>query len=244
MKLVSVVGMKPVSVVVLAVAVALAGSWPATAQPSGTAEACKASGRSGDLQEQIRQIRRHMPEPPSIEGGHLLVYGLKTIDAVHFGLGILGAEGAVVGLLEIVGPIAGALEEVAELGNLHVDAINNVIAEEMRSGFSQGVVLGADGRSLNYVKRHFVKWSKVRNGVYPEYGARFQKAYNTGLVAGYAQGKCLTREESGAFFSDLFSRMKVSPSVTYGPDSKQWSERTWVEYYGDTAAVFTAAHLK
>ena len=38
--------------------------------------------------------------------------------------------------------------------------------------------------------------------------------------------------------------MSVHPSVTYGEDSKEWSERTWLDYYIECAALFRRDHLK
>jgi hypothetical protein len=162
------------------------------------------------------------------------------------GLAIAGVEVAgLAGLgIEILGPVAGEAAVFVALGNAHAEAINSIIGDQMLSGFSRGVVLGADQRSESFVKSNFVKWSPVPNSVYPEYGKRFQNAYNQALVAGYAQGKMLTKQESKAFFLDLFSRMSVHPSVTYGEDSSQWSEKTWVDYYIETGAVFRSNHLK
>jgi hypothetical protein len=99
----------------------------------------------------------------------------------------------------------------------------------MRSGFSYGVVLGADDRPPAYVNEHFVKHSPVPSVVYPEYGRKFQNAYNRALAAGYAQGRRLlaSKAQRSAFFEDLYARMSVPPSVAYGDDQDAWSERTW-----------------
>jgi hypothetical protein len=132
------------------------------------------------------------------------------------------------------------------LGNAHAEAINSILEDQVRSGFSRGVVLGADDRPVSYVKENFVKWSPVSNAVYPEYGKKFQNAYNSALVAGYMQGRKLLEHKAqrSAFFEDLYARMSVHPSVTYGEDQDNWSDRSWVDYYVDCAAVFRANHLK
>jgi hypothetical protein len=229
--------MKAVTALVLAMALALGSVVPAGARVVAAGD----QEKNSNLQEALRKA---MPETPSETGGHVLGFVLELVDAIHVGLGAAEVVGAVGLAAEVIGPLAGEAAVFVALGNAHAEAINSVITDQMFSGFSRGVVLGADHRSVDYVKSNFVKWSPVPNSVYPEYGKRFQNAYNQALIAGYAQGKKLTKEESGAFFSDLFSRMSVNPAVTYGPDSKQWSDKTWVDYYVETAAVFRAHHLK
>ena len=85
----------------------------------------------------------------------------------------------------------------------------------------------------------------VRGGAattYPEYGKKFQNAYNRALVAGYFQGRKLLEHKAqrAAFFEDLIGRMTVHPTVTYGEDQDSWSDRSWLDYYIDVAAVSRA----
>jgi hypothetical protein len=225
--------MKSLGVSLVVLALSATPAWPARAQ----------TPNPGSLQD---QISKELPDGPSNGSGHALHYGLEIVEGIEVGLTI--AQVHVAGLLglsiEVLGPVAGMAAVYVALGNAHADAINSVINDQIKSGFSRGVVLGADRRSESFVKSNFVKWSKVPHVVYPEYGTKFQNAYNSALVAGYAQGKALTKAESGAFFSDLFSRMSVHPSVTYGEDSKLWSEKTWVDYYIEAAATFRRDHLK
>jgi hypothetical protein len=128
----------------------------------------------------------------------------------------------------------------------HADAIKSTMRDEILSGFSRGVVLGADDRSTDYVWSNFAKHAPVPNSVYPEYGKKFQNAYNRALVAGYIQGKKVLESNSkrSAFFEDLYSRMSVHPSITYGDDQDKWSESTWKDYYITCAAKFRLHHLK
>lgn len=231
--------MKPLSRSLLVAALSLAISSPARAQ------VVPASATSrGNLQE---QIRKGLPGLPDNTVGHRLHYGLEILEGIEAGLTmakVMHSLGAFALPLEIVGPVAGMAAVYVALGNAHADAINSVVTDQILSGFSRGVVLGADSRPESFVKYHFMKHAPVPNSVYPEYGVRFQNAYNRGLVAGYAQGKNLTKEESKALFLDLFSRMTVHPSVAYGEDSKAWSERTWVDYYVECGALFRRDHLK
>jgi hypothetical protein len=38
--------------------------------------------------------------------------------------------------------------------------------------------------------------------------------------------------------------MSENPAVTYGEDSKLWTDKNWTDYYTDCAIVFTRDHLK
>jgi hypothetical protein len=203
-----------------------------------------AASTDGNLQEKLKSA---LPEAPSETGGTAVKYILAVVEGLEYGLGVAEKLEALGGLglaIEIAGPIAGEGLVLFEIGSAHAEAINDLIKDQLASGFSRGVVLGADQRSGSYVKSNFVKFSPVPNSVYPEFGKRFQNAYNRALIAGYAQGKALTDDERKAFFLDLFSRMSVHPSVEYGEDSKMWSDRTWIDYYIECAAVFRSHHLE
>ena len=150
-----------------------------------------------------------IPKAPSaedVEKLHILHYALEVIEGVEVGLPVLEIHiaGALGLSLVVAGPISGAAAVFVALGLPHAEAINNVIKDQISSGFSRGVVLGADERSTSFVKTHFVQYSPVPHVVYPEYGGKFRDEYNRGLVAGYAQGKRLDKMQSGAFFKDLF----------------------------------------
>jgi len=227
----------------------------------GRAQAGDPDKSAGSLTEQIAKA---MPEGPDSEH-HKLQFGLELFDAVHTGIAIAELDAAAVGTtgaigagstagtigalgitMEVLAPLAAEGAVLLAIGNAHAEAINSLIQEEIRSGFSLGVVLGADDRPGSYVKWNFVKHGPVHNSVYPEYGKKFQNAYNGSLAAGYAQGRRLlaSKTQRGAFFEDLYSRMSVHPSIAYGEDQATWSERSWRNYYIDCAATFRLHHLK
>ena len=216
---------------VLAAAVAFAG-LPASTQ----------AGEAGNVAEQMAKA---MPDAPD-DAAHKLHYVLEGIEGVEVGLGILEATGVVALGFEILGPLAATAALWIALGNAHAEAINSVTKDQMLSGFSHGVVLGADDRPADYVKWNFVKRAPVPNAVYPEYGTKFQNAYNQALAAGYAQGRRLleSKTQRAAFFEDLYSRMSTHPSISHGDDQSVWSDRTWVDHYIECAAMFRKDHLK
>lgn len=209
---------------------------------SATMSGQEAGPKAGSLQE---NLRKGMPEEPS-NTAEKVGYVIDVADSI--GLGLAVAEVAIFGALglalEVTGPLVGVAALWINLGAAHAEAINNNIKDLMYSGFSHGVVLGADDRTASYVKSHWIKFSPVPHSVYPEHGTKFQNAYNQALIAGYAQAKTLEKDERKAFFTDLFSRMSTHPSVTYGEDSSQWSQRTWTDYYIEAAAIFRRDHLK
>lgn len=211
----------------------------------------RAWAQDGDAGAKLaEQVAKAMPAVPD-DSNHQLVFKLELFDAVGTGLlmfemfGIEALSALGVGL-EITGPLAAEAAVLLILGNAHAEAINSVVEDEMRWGFSYGVVLGADDRPESYVNEKYMKHSPVPNTVYPEYGKKFQVAHNRALAAGYAQGKRLlaSKTQRAAFFDDLHARMKVHPSVAYGEDQDVWSERTWRDYYIDCAGTFRLHHLK
>ncbi len=136
---------------------------------------------------------------------------LEAVEGVEVGLAVASVHSTSLALLgiEVAGPIAGMAAVYVALGNAHADAINSVIKDQIHSGFSRGVVLGADRRRI--LREISLREALARaSHRYPEYGAKFQNAYNLALAAGYAQGKKLTKPESGAFFR-ISSRMSVHP---------------------------------
>jgi hypothetical protein len=236
--------------VAVGLVVALAGSGVGRADDGGSSLA--------------EEIAKAMPEAED-DTHHYLQFGLELFDAVHTGIAMFEIDAAIVGTTgaigagstagtigalgitaEVAAPVAAEAAVLLALGNAHAEAINSILEDQIRSGFSRGVVLGADDRPASYVKENFVKFSPVSNAVYPEYGRKFQNAYNRALVAGYAQGRKLLEHKAqrSAFFEDLYARMRVHPSVSYGEDQDTWSDRSWVDYYIECAATFRATHLK
>ena len=187
-------------------------SFRRIASRSPSSSSCRLAARrrdpdidpANDLRDQIADA---MPEADS--ANHKLQFGLELFDAVHAGIAMFELEGAVFGTTgalgtvgalglaaAVVAPLAAEAAVFVAIGNAHAEAINSLIDDEIRSGFSRGVVLGADDRKTDYIKENFVKHSPVRNSVYPEYGTKFQNAYNRALVAGYAQGRRLLESKA------------------------------------------------
>ena len=167
--------------------------------------------------------------------------------AVFGTTGALGTVGALGLAAAVVAPFAAEAAVFVALGNAHAEAINSLIDDEIRSGFSRGVVLGADDRHGSYIKENFVKHSPVRNVGLSGVRRRSSRTPTTApwwRATRRGDGCSRARRQRSAFFEDLYARMSVHPSVEHGEDQDTWSERTWTSYYIDCAATFRRDHLK
>jgi hypothetical protein len=177
-------------------------------------------------------------------GPKLLEYVIDTHGIVDMALAVSGVELGLLGLAsEIAAPIAAELGVLLVIGNAWAEALNYNKRQELISGFTLGVVLGADGRDVSYLKR-FVKEYPVYNSFFPEQGENLKNLYNVGLATGYYQGKQLNGPQRVAFFLDLYSHMKTHPSRTYGEDSRKWDDLTFKKYYWECSGIFRGWHLR
>ncbi len=107
-------------------------------------------------------------------------------------------------------------------------------------GVSRGVVLGADGKSQQYLLDTFGREYIPANHAFP-YGRKVAAAnYGGGLLAGYVQGRALSRNQRAIFWRDLGRRM--GDQSFRGPASS-WGGRQWSDWYVDAAAAFRRHHL-
>lgn len=145
---------------------------------------------------------------------------------------------------EVELPLAVGKYFVLMIAGAHSSALHKLMEDELESGFSQGVVLGADDRPADYV-RGFLKRLPVPTAVYPEYGPKLRDAHNAALSFGYAQGRRLlaSKDQRAAFFEDIFARMSNYAKSDYLTDNSTWGERTWRTYYQDCASTFRAHHV-
>jgi hypothetical protein len=64
--------------------------------------------------------------------------------------------------------------------------------------------------------------------------------YRVGLLAGYVQGRSLSKNQRQIFWRDLGRRMG---DQTYRGPAARWTQRDWINWYTDSAAVFRRDHL-
>src|SRR5262249_22254627 len=119
--------------------------------------------------------------------------------------------------------------------------------QRITSGFSYGVVMGADGRKWSYVKRMFWEYRPERNTFDQDAGAIAQKAFNTGLAAGYLQSREIAKKpKKMEFFLECIRALLIAVDVVVcgGGVSNLWKELTWRNWYITAGVNFRSLYLK
>jgi hypothetical protein len=155
--------------------------------------------------------------------------------------GLAEGVGLVAGGLAVAGPALALAVSLGSLGLGYQEAAEKIAEDWAASGFSRGVVMGADGKRQKTVKEFFGNLYFPRNPVFEHGRAVAMANHKAGLVAGYLQGRLLTANQRQIFFHDLGRR--------WGDQSDRWPEapktshdlRNW---YTDLAAVFRGYHLE
>jgi hypothetical protein len=163
------------------------------------------------------------------------------VDLVEWGIRAaeIFAEGSkLVGGLGIATlPLTFAMPWLA-IGRPYKEAAEIQAARWARTGFSRGVVMGADKRPLSLVSDY---WA----GLYFAPGD-FRNVqvtnYKVGLFAGWLHGHVLSRHRNQwvIFHRDLGRRL--GDQSFRGP-RERWRREDWRNWYTDAAAVFSRDHL-
>jgi len=124
------------------------------------------------------------------------------------------------------------------LGGAWAQAKADILTDQAMTGVSRGVVLGANDAAPSYVSRTFWVHAKPAYPAYREMEAAAKNMHNIALVAGYAQGKSLSRNQKGNMFRFLHARMTTGSRSTYSGDWNTWNGGTKKSYYIDCAALF------
>ena len=115
-----------------------------------------------------------------------------------------------------------------------------IAADEAANGFSHGVLAGALERSTAEVRDMFGNRSFARNKHLPSGRAIAIANYQAGLLAGYAQGRALSKNQRDIFWHDLSAR---AGDQTYRGHSSRWTRKQWSDWYMDIGGVFRRYHL-
>jgi len=194
------------------------------------------------------QLKLTLPEHP----------GESSLDTIPF---ILGGADCLLGVMEVAGvmelsialgvvtgPLAAAAGSFMALGAGYDEAKRDIIWQELSRGFSLGIVMAADGVSPKKGADYFGHRHFARN-VHLEGGAHFAAdAYKDGLLSGYAQGRSLSQGQRVVLWKDLLSHAQTLPGWNdfkskTSENAKQWSDRTWTEYYLFFGGVFRMFHM-
>ena len=159
-------------------------------------------------------------------------------DLVHWG--IVGVEiFAEAGILAIASPILAAAASLMALGLPYLAAAEEIATNWSATGFSRGVVMGADGRRAKLVKEYFGS-DYPPNYPFPRGRDIAIANYQMGLLVGYVQGRVLVPNQRAIFWRDLGRRMG---DQSYRGPVARWARRDWIDWYVSSAAVFRRDHL-
>jgi hypothetical protein len=123
----------------------------------------------------------------------------------------------------------------------------------MRRGYALGVVTGVGGEAWALVKQRLLKFKPDINSFDQGRANAGQKAYNLGLAAGYLCGKKLTRnlnkvkffwDSVGAGVSQGSKSEYAGALQQYGPHTKDWPQKPWLDFYYAAAGSFTKNYIK
>jgi peptidoglycan hydrolase-like protein with peptidoglycan-binding domain len=168
-------------------------------------------------------------------------------ELVHSGLvaaEIFADVSAIVGSIAtfglIAGPFLGVVLVGLGLGAPYAEAAQEIAEKSAASGFSRGVVMGADKRQGGLVREYFGNDYFPPNPFLPNGRAIAVANYRMGLLVGFFQGRRLSENQRAIFWHDLGQRMGYQ---SYRGPSKQWSQREWRDWYITVAAIFRRDHL-
>lgn len=165
------------------------------------------------------------------------------VELVHAGL--MGAEifaeaSLLVAGLAIAGPLLGLVAVALALGAPYYEAAEKIAANWSATGFSRGVVMGADKRRAQLVKDYFGNRYFSPNPFFPRGRSIAIANYRMGLLVGYVNGRVLSENQRAIFWHDLGHRMG---DQSYRGPREQWKQREWIDWYVTVAAVFQRDHL-
>jgi hypothetical protein len=163
------------------------------------------------------------------------------VELSHLGLGtaeVIAHTSALIGGLSLLGAPLSLVANFLALGAPYQGAAEKIAKSSSASGYSRGVVMGADERSSRLVREYF---GNLRFRYNFAAGDKVAKAnHDTGLVAGYLDGRLLTQNQRAIFWRDLGHR---AGDQSYRGPRSQWNSRDWVTWYTSIAAVFRRDHL-
>ena len=179
-----------------------------------------------------------------------LAQDLKKGKSAHFWVelahwGVVAAEifaeaSTLVAGLAIGAPLLGLASSFLAIGAGYLEAAEKIAADWSATGFSRGVVMGADKRRAHMVKDYFGNDYFPPNPIFPRGRSIAIANYRLGLLAGFVQGRLLSPNQRAIFWRDLGHRMG---DQSYRGSPAQWTRRDWIDSYVAAAAVFRSAHL-
>ena len=176
-------------------------------------------------------------------------------EGVHATMTIFGLEIAgLLGLgLEVLAPVAGFVASLMSIGVGYAQARAIVARRAMISGFAHGVAMGADRRTWAYAKDMFFQNNALRYATPMDeaIGPIGQRSFNTGLAAGFVQGRHLTGGpgqpatlKEKFFWKSIGQGLSEGDRVYYGGDTSGWRKGMWSDWYIRVAAAFIKLYAR
>ncbi len=168
-----------------------------------------------------------------VEAAHWGIAAAEMFELVE-GLALVGP------LLVFAGPVLAFAGSFMALGVPYMEAAEHFANEWSASGYSRGVVMGADRRRGRQMIETFGNLYFAPNDQFPRARDISVANYRAGLAAGYYQGRMLTENQRKIFWRDLGQRM--GDQSGRGPHTA-WGAKQWSDWYYDVAVVFRRYHL-
>jgi hypothetical protein len=173
-----------------------------------------------------------IPEAPYSDRGIEAIH--KTVDvieSVHTAFEVFAPEAA--GILGIAAAaLTPLLAEILPFSVPFAEARAEISRKNVKIGFEWGVVAGADGRKWADVKDLFWMWSPDSNPD-RDLAVVAQKALNSGLVAGFLQGREVARnpKKKEFFWRSIGWTLSQADLGNYGGNTSGWGRQEWLSWY-------------
>jgi len=160
---------------------------------------------------------------------------LQLIDIAATIAGIVAGEA----VLLVVGIVTAPFAPFVVMGGPHEAALNELRKKQILEGMSLGVVLTADGRSVQYIASHgnYVKRWPVPALNYPQYGKQLQGMYNESLKSGIIHGRQFNTVARMNLWKFIGAQLTDYARSEYTGDRKSWSDSKWENWYRLCAAI-------
>ena len=137
---------------------------------------------------------------------------------------------------------AAALAPLLAIGAGYLEAANQIKKNTAPIAFSEGVVLGVAGESVDFIRDQFWELnlpSPPHNTAFEQGDVVEQYYNNAGLVLGYSYGRDI-RDQSQTFYADL---RRQGDSIATDPGDSP-TDQQMRDYYIALAGAFQQLHIK
>jgi len=160
--------------------------------------------------------------------------GLQLIDIAATIAGVTAGDAVLLGVSIITAPFASFIV----MGGMVEAALNERRKQMIKEGLSLGIVLTADGRSVQYIASHgYVMKTPVRDLNYPQYGKQLQGMFNESLKRGIIHGRQFNTVAQKNLWTFIGAQLTNYARSEYTGDRKRWGDSKWEKWYRLCAAI-------